>query len=171
MFRLLKDKYDKDVFKSRWISKVKEILNNCVFSHVWPNIEVIDVDWLRNTINQRINDNYKQNWYGEIKGNRLCSNYCYLKFENVMEDYLVSNFNYYDRTLFAKFHCGNHRLPITEGHLLNNIFVIWGLSVMNVVIYWFAHAIKPNVNCTWNIKKLFVQTYITFLNCSRPRMK
>jgi hypothetical protein len=109
IYNMLKKMYDNDVFKSKWITKVKEILDYNGFSYLWDQKE-INMKWLKLTLNQRLKDVFCQKWHSEVSENRLCFNYRIFKNEINLEPYLVQ-LDFLDRLNLAKFRCGSHKLP------------------------------------------------------------
>ena len=113
IYRLLKSLYDKEVYKSPWLSKIKEILDNAGLSYLWQS-NTINPYWLKRTINQNLSDSFKQNWNEETQSSSQCLNYRIFKKSFKLEKYLTlldSN----DRITLCKFRCGNHKLPIMTG--------------------------------------------------------
>ena len=105
-------------FESKWISKIKSVLDRCGYSNIWNDHSNVNKVWLRNSINLRLKDISTQTWHNNVETNRLCLNYRIFKEENKMESYLTK-LSLSERTTLARFRCGNHNLPISETRYLN----------------------------------------------------
>jgi len=114
IYRLLKTLHDRDVYKSPWICKVKKTLDNTGMSYLWQNNAVVNKIWFKHTINQKLNDTYKQKWNAEMQSNGLCTNYKSFKSAPTFEKYLIL-LDPVERINLCKFRCGSHRLPIAQG--------------------------------------------------------
>lgn len=111
MYQLMKNMYDKDVFKSNWLTKIKSILDKCGFSNLWSENMLVNHKWMKHSIELRIDDMYKQNWSSEVDTNRLCNIYRLFKSDFKIEQY-ISKLPVNDCLTLSKFRCSNSRLPI-----------------------------------------------------------
>ena len=82
-----------NVYKAKWICKIKSILDNCGLSYIWDNQEVIDIQQCKKIIHQQIEDQALQNWYTDITRSSMCSTYRILKKQFIFEqqDYYFTN--------------------------------------------------------------------------------
>ena len=110
----LRKLHDNGIYKSSWMCKIKNILENCGYSNVWENPLDFSPLWLKQSISLKLNDIDKQNWLAEVDRNKLCMNYRLLKREVGLEKYLV-NLDFVHWINIVKFKCGNHFLPINKG--------------------------------------------------------
>ena len=113
VYALLRKLHENCDFDSRWIMKVKGILDNCGMSNIWEDNSQFSSVWLKSSLDLRLNDIDRQNWSDEVYRNRLCFNYRIFKQELVLEDYLLK-LEAGDRISLCKFRCGNHRLPVAN---------------------------------------------------------
>ena len=121
LYTLLKKLHDKNIFKSKWITKIKSIIDNCGMSYLWDTeaAGTINAKWLKQSLELKLQDMAYQNWHEEIHRNSLCSNYKLFKTEVGLENYLLV-LNPVDRINLCRFRCGNHKLPAAEGRYLHN---------------------------------------------------
>ena len=119
IYALLKDLYDKEIYISPWLKKIKSILDKTGLSYLWNDCAKFSINWIKNTINQRLTLIYSQNWHYEVNSNSLCINYRIFKVTCELEAYLTK-IPVKFRTMMIKFRCGNHKLPIVAGRY-NNI--------------------------------------------------
>ena len=113
MYSLLRKLHDKNEFQSKWIVKVKNILDKCGYSNVWDNPGSFNQNWVKKSVELRLSDMDKQNLISEINQNRLCTNYKLFKKEMGACKYLLE-LDFLDRVSLARFRCGNHKLPIAS---------------------------------------------------------
>ena len=105
-------------FRNNWLCFVKSIFDNCGMSNVWENTNLFPKNWIVASIEQKLKDQYLQEWLNEI--NTSSNGLCYrifktdLEFENYLS-LLSQNFLF----TFCKFRCGNHRLPVETGRWHN----------------------------------------------------
>ena len=71
------------------------------------------------TINQRLHDIVKQNWFSEVQNNSCCTNYRIFKTELTFENYLIK-LTFSDRIALCRFRSGNIKLPSNVGRFNNN---------------------------------------------------
>ena len=101
MDRLLLRLHTEQIHSSKWISKVKSILDNCGLSHIWIE-QGSKMD--KNYVGRRIDDIATPTW---LRDNQ-CSNYQIFIQEKCLETYLLK-MNFSDRTKVCQFRCGNHK--------------------------------------------------------------
>ncbi len=110
IYKLLLKLHEKQDFKSKWIVKIKSILDKSGLSNMWDQQTIVNKEWLKQCVDRRLKDMDIQNWNSEVNRNRLCTNYKIFKNEVGFEKYLVK-LDTIDRINLCKFRCGNHRLP------------------------------------------------------------
>ena len=76
-------------FNSKWISNVKNILDYSGLGHFWINQNNMIPNGVKHTIDQRLHDIDKQNWFSEMQNNSCCTNYRIFKTELTFENYLI----------------------------------------------------------------------------------
>lgn len=97
-------------YNSRWICKVKEILNLCGLSYFWLLQSNHDPKSLKSIIDRRMNDMDLQTWNSDVNKNSLCYNYRIIKNTLHCEQYLIK-LDFSSRLTLAKFRCGNIKMP------------------------------------------------------------
>ena len=117
IFRLMKSLHDTGDFKSKWILKIKSIIDGCGLTNMWHDHSIVNIKWLKHNLELKLKDINIQTWHSEIHANRLCSNYRIFKNEVGFEKYLTY-LSPTDRINLCKFRCGNHKLPISVGRYL-----------------------------------------------------
>ena len=83
----MKHLHDRDIYKSKWCAKVRNVLDSTGLSYIW-NWEGITDYRLKMVIKQKLSDAYFQNWCSDISDNKLCINYRAFKKSLAFEKYL-----------------------------------------------------------------------------------
>jgi len=84
--------YNQNIYKSPWLTHVKNILDNCGLSYVWYNQEYLDVNNInvvKKSVQISIADQCIQKWRSDVMLSEKCSAYNYFKNEFVCEKYLT----------------------------------------------------------------------------------
>ena len=124
LYQLIFNLYNRNIYKSPWLSTVKNTLEGCVFSGVWDNQLIPEsIKSFKKKLQQRIKDKFFQHWTSEIKLSIKCLNYRMFTTTQNLKTYLV-NLSYRERGIMAKFRCRNHNLPIESG-CRQNIPRLW----------------------------------------------
>ena len=118
MFKFIKLLYDRNIYHSKWCTKVCYILDSTGLSYVW-NWEGISTYRLKRLLKQRLYDAFVQNWSSDMAENSLCTNYKIFKTEFRFENYLLTLDDDL-RIPLTKYRCGSHYLPISE-HRYNGV--------------------------------------------------
>ena len=79
----------------------------------WKGLNKCSVESFKNIVKQRLLDQFKQQWSGEVFNSNVCSNYRMFKQVLEFEKYLYLPENL--RLYISKFRCGNHHFPIVTG--------------------------------------------------------
>ena len=80
----------KDIYCTKWLSKVKSILKRCGLYYIWIDQEYItDIDIIKTIVNIRIDDIYEQTWHASLPTHIRCSSYVIYKEERKIEMYLL----------------------------------------------------------------------------------
>ena len=112
IFNLMKKLFDQNVFKSKWMSQIHNIFDKTGLSYLW-NSNSVNLNSIIKNINQRLIDANMQNWASDLENNSLCLNYKIFKNDFYFEPYLRI-LDSELRTVFCRFRCGNHNLPIMD---------------------------------------------------------
>ena len=111
LYKFIRNQYEANFYKSKWCSKIHNILCDLGLPNVW-NHNGYSLNKFKSMTKLRLNDAFIQHWYSDISNNRLCINYRIFKTQFSHENY----FNYLDSNLrvsYTKFRCGSHLLPIS----------------------------------------------------------
>ena len=112
--------YENNIYKSRWICKVKNILDLAGLSNIWLCQFDYNVNrtWLSQKIKQCYSDMYIQEWNNSLETSPKSVIYRLFKIEHRYEPYLdILSLNY--RITFTRFRLSNHRLSIETGRWRN----------------------------------------------------
>ena len=68
LYKYILSLHNSKQYTSKWLSKVKSILDNCGMSHVWINQNaLLNTDIISKTIDQRIDDMWVQWWHSYVE--------------------------------------------------------------------------------------------------------
>ena len=104
-------------FNSKWINKIKSILNETGMSDVWLNQHMMQGQspyYLKLECKQRFIDQNMQNWHSSLQNASKGRNYSIFKSQIKLEDYILklSKPNYIS---LLKFRTANHFFPVETG--------------------------------------------------------
>ena len=119
MYTLTRKMYDSNVYKSKWLSKIHDILQKCGMSNVWDQVSSLNGKWIENSVKLRLSDINMQNWSQDISSNSKCFNYRIFKKKIVFENYLT-DLEPIHRINLCKFRCANAKLPVHTSHFEPN---------------------------------------------------
>ena len=112
--------YNNGVYKSPYLSSIHTTLNNLGLSGLWiqqPHSH-ISFSWFKRKIMQSLKDQYSQNWFTEIEGKKMYSNYRIIKERISMEKY-ISILSEPLACSLAKFRMLSNKLPTQKGRFTN----------------------------------------------------
>ena len=77
LYRLLKKMHEDGeyLFHSKWVAKVKSILESSGLGNVRLEQEHVNIVWIQKALDLRLKDIGKQNWHSEVNMNGQCTNY------------------------------------------------------------------------------------------------
>ena len=110
-YRLLRNMYEANEYKSSWIHKIKTILDSCGMSNVWEHPNDFNHSWILNSVELKLKDMERQNLHAEVERNVLCRNYKIFKTDFGREIY-ITELDTSDRIALSKYRCGSHKLPV-----------------------------------------------------------
>lgn len=118
LYKLLYINFANYGFNSKWIVFMKNIFDSCGMSNVWTSPNQFNPEWIAKSVELRLKDQFKQDWFSEISNSSKC--YCYkiFKTELCFENYF-SILPPYFMHLLCRFRCGSHRLPVETGRWRN----------------------------------------------------
>lgn len=97
-----------------WVDYVKSILDNCGMSFVWDTQNVINNNWLHNSVKQKLVDQFMQSWVSRVQNSPKAINYRIFKERFEFENYLKL-LDCKKAIRFCRFRTTNHNLPIESG--------------------------------------------------------
>ena len=95
----------RDVYKAKWLCRVKNIVDNCGLNYLWLNQFMMD------TNHARIEEVALHNWYTDISTSSMCTMYILFKKQLNFEDYLLSC-KYRERISLTKYRRANSKIPV-----------------------------------------------------------
>ena len=95
-------------FNSKWVTKVKQILDECGNSEIW--ISQMPTPNLSKMVAETLKNQFYQKWNSDLNKSSKGRNYGFFKESIKLEEYFLKlSLKFY--TLLAKFRTANHRLP------------------------------------------------------------
>lgn len=107
LYSILYADYTTGRYDYPWLSNVKSILDEVGQSEIWINQTPINDNWLSNTIQLTLADQFKQSWLSTINDSPKCFNYRIYKTEHKFEEYLI-HLPFKMRKSFINFRICNH---------------------------------------------------------------
>jgi hypothetical protein len=118
MYKLMLQKH-KLGYTNKWISKIKDILDNIGYSNIWiMQGENLNDKWLKKSLELRLKDQFIQNWSANVFESNKCLNYRIFKTKFEIEKYLTE-IPFKLRKALTSFRCRSNRLPIETGVFTN----------------------------------------------------
>ena len=116
MYQMLYRLHNYEIYTSSWIMYLKNIFDKCGMSNIWmtQSLPAFSGEWLKQTIRQRLRDQFQQKWSAETFENGKCLMYRVIKDTFKMEKYLINIPKKYC-IILCKFRTSNHNLPIETG--------------------------------------------------------
>ena len=111
MTSLLKNLHVQKKHSAPWLKKIEQILNTCGMGHVWLNPDLVNHNWLKKAIEQRLSDIYIQDWQSKVDRMSSCITYRSIKPYFKQEKYLMLP-NIADRINICRFRCRNSKIPV-----------------------------------------------------------
>ena len=101
----------RDVYKVKWLCRVKNCVDNCGLGYLWLNQSMIGINQAKQLIHTRIEEVALHNWYTDISTSTMCTMYRLFKKQLNFEDYLLSC-NYRERFSLTKYRCANSKISV-----------------------------------------------------------
>ena len=111
MYMISFNLFYRDEYKSKWLSRVKYILDNSGLSYMWDNQQLLNSKQCKTIIHKRMEDLALQKWFSDVSVSSLCITYRLFKKQLNFEEYLLSP-SFRNRLCLTKFRCGNSRIPV-----------------------------------------------------------
>ena len=139
LYQLIFNLYNRNIYKSPWLSIVKNTLEGCSFSGVWDNQIIPEsINLFKKKLQQRIKDNFFQHWTSEINISRKCLNYRMFTTTLNLKTYLV-NLSYCERGIMSKFRCRNHN-SFQLNQVADNVYLAISeyVSCAQKILWWIS---------------------------------
>ena len=120
MYHLLMNMHERTTYKSLWLQKIQNLLNDTGMSYIWRlDPYSIDKNWFKHIMKIKLNDISTQNNNSELQQNGQCCTYKLLQYEeNVLPAYL-KKLDKKNRQPITRIKCLNNKLPIITGRQQN----------------------------------------------------
>ena len=118
ILKTLYECFNFNIYKSEWLTKIKNTLDNCGLSFVWENPKSVSTNWLKNKINTNLKDTFIQQWILQCNDTNKACNYHLYKSTFGFEKYLDILPLCYSIAM-TKIRTSNHKLPIEKGRYTN----------------------------------------------------
>ena len=112
LYKFIKKLNDADIYHSKWLTKIKFILDSTGLGYIWNNMGITRFK-LKEKVKNRLKDIHFQNWHNEVQENTLYTNYRLFKVNFALENYLIK-LSKDLRLVLTKYRTGYHSLPITD---------------------------------------------------------
>ena len=90
MYRIMLQLHLQNKYKSEWISFIEKTLNEAGMGNIWASQTFPSVDWLKNSLRSRLQDQFRQTWNETMHNNDKYSLYREFKTEFKFEHYLTN---------------------------------------------------------------------------------
>lgn len=108
--------YYSNGIKTKWISSVESIFQECGMYNIWLSHNSNNKTWLVKSIKQKLCDQFLQKWHSDCcNSSRGISYSLFTNFDFKLQDYLSSELTFNSIVTLTEFRCSNHRLPIETG--------------------------------------------------------
>ena len=88
MYSLSYHLYSQHNFDIKWITLLEKILTETVFSNIWQTQTFKSIEWLKQSIKQRLLDQFLQDWNSSVQNSTKSYNYRIFKTDFKFEEYL-----------------------------------------------------------------------------------
>ena len=118
LYRLTRSIHERGEMHSPWLAHIKKVLCECGMANVWDRPNTVNSTWLKNAIQLRLSDIFKQDWRAKMYDMSSCLNYRLFKTDHKYENYL-NILDPFNRISFTKYRCGNSKIPVVLGRYIN----------------------------------------------------
>jgi hypothetical protein len=84
LYQLLPTLHSSGSNQFKWINYVKSILDDTGFSNIWNSQQNININFLKTTVKQRLQDQFIQKWFSDIDNEYRGEFYSHLKKEFIL---------------------------------------------------------------------------------------
>ena len=97
---------------------IEDTLNRTGLGHIWLlDGSLHNTECIKDRLQLRLNDIFKQEWLAATCSNRVCTNYTVFKETLEFEEYLINLDFKYIKNL-CKYRCRSHHLPVNNGRFI-----------------------------------------------------
>ncbi len=114
LYSVLHNLYISNLYSSKWIQSIKDILIETGFDCVWESQSFLNRENLCKNVSHILKDQFHQEWKQALNQSNKCLYYVNFKTSFCRENYISQLPDVYVINLF-KFRCSNHKLPIEIG--------------------------------------------------------
>ena len=101
----------RDVYRAKWLCRVKHIVDNYGLSYLWLNQSTMNTNHAKQLIHTSIEVVALHNWYKDISTSSMCTMYRLFKKQLNFEDFLLSC-NNRERISLTKYRCAISKIII-----------------------------------------------------------
>ena len=88
MYNCLLNLSQSGTYTAPWIFSIRQTLDQCGLSYIWLDQRCENIKGLKALVEQRLNDQFLQNWHSELQGMTSCDFYREIKQVFKVEKYL-----------------------------------------------------------------------------------
>ena len=140
MYRILYSKHVNNITISKWLTSIKQTLDNCGYSYMWLQQDV-NIDKFSLIVQRLLQDQYRQDWNNIVSISTKCDLYRLFKPDHNLESYLKHP-SPTVRRVVCKFRACNHKLPVKSGRYANI------QRYTQLSLYFFLHCYCITMLCT-----------------------
>ena len=118
LYKWIKTHYDNNTYKSTWLEKVKNTLDNIQMPYMFDNITRECKTWFGNSVKVKLEELYAKKWSDTVYDNSSCINYRAMTLVKRMQNYILKLPKCYIYSM-CKLKCINHYMPIVAGRYSN----------------------------------------------------
>ena len=99
-------------YTSKSINMIEDTHNRTWLGHIWLTVgSLYNTECIKDRLQLRLNDIFKQEWLATTCSNRVCTNYTIFKETLVFVEYLI-NLDYKYLKNLCQFRCRSHHIPV-----------------------------------------------------------
>ena len=117
MYRMLYSKHVNNITMSKWLTSIKQTLDNCGYSYMWLQQDV-NINKFPLIVQRSLQDQYRQDWNNIVSISSKCDLYRLFKPDHILESYLKHP-SPTVRRIVCKLRTCNHKLPVESGRYAN----------------------------------------------------
>ena len=114
IYKIIHTLHSENKIKSLWIDNIKQVLCSLGFSGVWYSQSFLNSKWLVKAVNQKIKDQFIQNWTANIELTSNSNIYRIFKTQFERSQYIFQLSQPLCK-IYMRFRTRNHKLPVETG--------------------------------------------------------